>query len=1078
MEDSANVVTEFKEPLILTASVQHVKDEWVLDSGASFHITPNKELLFDLEEFKGGKVFMGNNTQCDVQGMGKIKVLNSDGSVIILTEVRYMPSMSRNLISYGCLDKAGCHYEGNDGMIQFYKGDQKVLAGKYKDGLYYLDGVVSKSEVVVAKLDTDLTKVWHSRLGHMSQKNMDVLVREGYLTKKDIQTLSFCENCVFGKAHKLSFPKGKHTSKETLEYIHSDLWGSPSVTPSLAGCQYFITFIDDYSRKVWIFFLKTKDGAFQRFKEWKASVENQTKKSIKCLRTDNGLEYCNSQFDTLCKEAGIKRHKTCTYTPQQNGVSERMNRTIMEKVRCMLSESGMEERLWAEAASTAVYLINRSPNSSVNFRLPEEIWSGVKPDLSNLKRFGCTAYVHVRQSKTSPRAVKGSFVGFPQGTKGFRIWLPEEEKCTISRNVIFNEDEMFRDLKDTVQESREQDEEAPGKKVKRVTFNPELIQGPSGRITSVGNPAQSGVTSDIEAKSDSEPKENEASETQEEQFNLENYVLARDRVRREIKLPSKFDDYDLVAYALAAAEDLDIDEPKTIEEAKRSKYWKQWLKAMEEEMSSLDKTGTWQTVEKPEKKKIIGCKWVFKFKEGIPGVEEPRFKARLVAQGFSQVEGIDYTEVFAPVVKHVSIRIMLSLVANEDFELEQLDVKTAFLNGELEEEIFMNQPEGFVEKGKERKVCLLKKSLYGLKQSPRQWNKKFDEFMKTQDFRRSLYDPCVYIKGSEVSQMIYLLIYVDDMLIASKDLSKIKELKENLKNRFEMKDLGAASRILGMDIIRDRKSGWVKLCQRSYLEQVLRTFNMSEAKAVVTPTGAQYKLRSLNEEELRTERELMSEIPYASAVGSLMYAMVGSRPDLGYAVGLVSRYMGNPGRIHWEAVKLIMKYLAGASSFCLNFTKSSNFRVEGFCDADYASDLDRRRSVTGYVFQVGGNTISWRSGLQHIVALSTTESEYMALTEAVKEAIWLKGFCGDLGFQQENVKVFCDSQSAIHLAKNGGFHERTKHIDTRLHFIRDVIAQGDVVVEKIHTSKNPADFLTKSLPGNKFRECLELLKIA
>ena len=495
-------------------------------------------------------------------------------------------------------------------------------------------------------------------------------------------------------------------------------------------------------------------------------------------------------------------------------------------------------------------------------------------------------------------------------------------------------------------------------------------------------------------------------------------------------------------------------------------------------MSSLDKTGTWQTVEKPEKKKIIGCKWVFKFKEGIPGVEEPRFKARLVAQGFSHVEGIDYTEVFAPVVKHVSIRIMLSLVANEDFELEQLDVKTAFLNGELEEEIFMNQPEGFVEKRKERKVCLLKKALYGLKQSPRQWNKKFDEFMKTQDFRRSLYDPCVYIKGSEVSHMIYLLIYVDDMLIASKDLCKIKELKENLKNRFEMKDLGAASRILGMDIIRDRKNGWVKLCQRSYLEQVLRTFNMSEAKTVVTPTGAQYKLRSLNEEELRKEKELMSEIPYASAVGSIMYAMVGSRPDLGYAVGLVSRYMGNPGRIHWEAVKWIMKYLAGTSSFCLNFTKNSNFRVEGFCDADYASDLDRRRSVTGYVFQVGGNTISWRSGLQHIVALSTTESEYMALTEAVKEAIWLKGFCGDLGYQQENVKVFCDSQSAIHLAKNGGFHERTKHIDTRLHFIRDVIAQGDVVVEKIHTSKNPADFLTKSLPSNKFRECLELLKIA
>ena len=1069
--NSVNIAEEKEEPLVLVASQQATKDEWVLDSGCTFHITPNKDVLFDLEDIEGGKVLMGNNTISEIKGIGKIRIMNDDGSSEILTDVRYMPTMGRNLISYGLLEKMGCRYEGKDFMVQFYKGDKKVISGKYCDGLYYLQGTVLDGEAAVARPDIDLTKRWHSRLGHMSLKGMNILVKDGYLNEKDVKTLEFCENCVLGKAHKLSFPKGKHTTKEVLEYIHSDLWGSPSVVESLGGCFYFVTFIDDFSRKVWIYFLKSKNEVFQNFKEWKTCVETETGKKVKCLRTDNGLEFCNTQMDTLCKEAGIKRHRTCVYTPQQNGVSERMNRTIMEKVRCMLTEAGLEQKFWAEAASTAVYLINRSPSTAINFKLPAEVWSGTKTDLNHLRKFGCTAYVHVTQAKTSPRAMKGVFMGYPDGTKGYRVWLPEELRCTVSRNVIFNEEEMFKDIKGISEKKR---------KTKKVTFNPVLIQGPSNTTTDTEteDTVQGGVSP---ASENSEP-ESASSESEEEvvgaqQENLDNYILARDRIRREVKKPSRFDDSDCVAYALATAEEINKDEPKSYLEARRSKSWKLWNEGMQEEMDSLEKNQTWKLVEKPEKKKIIGSKWVFKLKEGIPGVEKPRYKARLVAKGFSQVEGIDYTEVFAPVVKHVSIRIMLSLVANYDLDLEQLDVKTAFLYGTLDEEIYMAQPEGFVEEGKEDQVCLRLKSLYGLKQSPRQWNRRFDSFMKQQGFEKGAYDPCVYMKGSDSSHMVYLLIYVDDMLIASKDSKEIKRIKDSLKREFEMKDLGAASRILGMDIIRDRKKGTLKLSQGKYLQKVLETFNMAESKAVVTPIGPQFKLKSLTQKEEHEEARFMNVIPYASAVGSLMYAMVGSRPDLCFAVGLISRYMSKPGRIHWEAVKWVMRYLKGALDSDLLFTKGEDFKVRGFCDADYATDLDRRRSVTGYVFQVGGNTISWRSGLQHIVALSTTESEYMALAEAFKEALWLKGFVSELGFKQDDVRVFSDSQSAIHLAKNGGFHERTKHIDTRLHFMRDVIEAGDVTVHKIHTSINPADFLTKCVPGQKFETCLEILKV-
>ena len=320
-------------------------------------------------------------------------------------------------------------------------------------------------------------EVWHT-----SQKGLELLVKAGYLNQNEVKKLDFCESCVFGKAHKQSFKKGKHTSKEVLEYVHSDLWGSPSVVPSLAEKQYFITFIDDYSRKVWIYFLKTKDEAFDTFKEWKVEVETQTGRNLKCLRTDNGLEYCNKIFDSYCASTGVKRHMNCVYTPQQNGVSERMNRTIMERVRCMLSESGMEERFWAEAASTTVYLINRSPSSAIDYKLPEELWSGAKPGIKHLRRFGSTAYVHTTKAKTSPRALKGYFVGYPQGTKGFRVWLPDEERCTISRNIIFHEEDSQRTA--LSREVNEADQKGKGKAVikedrKCVSFSPRLIRGPT-----------------------------------------------------------------------------------------------------------------------------------------------------------------------------------------------------------------------------------------------------------------------------------------------------------------------------------------------------------------------------------------------------------------------------------------------------------------------------------------------------------------------------------------------------------------------------------------------------------------------
>ncbi|KAL1223418.1 Retrovirus-related Pol polyprotein from transposon TNT 1-94 [Cardamine amara subsp. amara] len=804
-------------------------------------------------------------------------------------------------------------------MQVFYK-EKEVLAGDYKDTLYFLDGMPEMEQANAAVRSVDTTDLWHIRLGHMNARGLQLLVKKELIKSRDVKDFKQCEFCILGKAHRISFKIGIHTSKEPLEYVHSDLWGSPNVTPSLSKCQYYMSLVDDFSRKVWVYFLRTKDEAYEKFVEWKSITENQCGKKLKALRTDNGLEYCNKTFDDHCKLHGILRHKTCPYTPQQNGVAERLNRTILEKVRSLLSETGLGESFWAEATSTVVYMINITPSTPLNFEIPEEVWSGRKPEYSHMRRFGCLVYYHVDQGKLKPRAKKWIFMGYPQGVKGYRIWSLDDKKCIVSRDTIFCEDVVYKDIGKT---SKDQGDVSDPKGKKKVTFElPGDHDNVDGSTASGGNSGGGGVMPD----SDQGEEENSGDESGPEVSNspLDNYLLARDRVRRNIKKPSRFVEADIVAYALNVAKLMDEDEPNNYQEAISGRYKEQWKAAMKEEMESHHKNQTWNLIPKPEKQRVVGCKWVFKFKPEIPGVEKPRFKARLVAKGFSQIEGIDYHEVFSLVVKHITIRLMLSMVVDLNIELEQLDVKTAFLHGKLDERILMEQPEGYV-KGDD-KVCLLQRSLYGLKQSPRQWNLRFDQFIKSQGYSRSEYDPCVYLKCYKEDCYVYLLLYVDDMLVAAKDMKEIIKLKTILSSEFEMKDLGAASRILGMDISRDRSKGVLKLSQQAYLEKVLRKFSMDQSKPVQTPMGCHFKLSSRKEEEKAETEAEMKQVPYSNAVGSLMYAMVGSRPDLAYTVGLVSRFMGSPNQNHWDAVQWILRYIINSKDLSLTFKKSEKLK--------------------------------------------------------------------------------------------------------------------------------------------------------
>ncbi|KAK0592998.1 hypothetical protein LWI29_028837 [Acer saccharum] len=449
-----------------------------------------------------------------------------------------------------------------------------------------------------------------------------------------------------------------------------------------------------------------------------------------------------------------------------------------------------------------------------------------------------------------------------------------------------------------------------------------------------------------------------------------------------------------------------------------------WQKAMQSEIESMFDNKVWSLVDLPKGIKPIGCKWVYKRKRGMDGKVET-FKARLVAKGYTQKEGIDYEETFSPVAMLKSIRILLSIAASLDPEIWQMDVKTAFLNGSLDESIYMMQPEGFIEKSQVDKVCKLQKSIYGLKQASRSWNIRFDQAVKGFGFIQNPDEPCVYkrIKGDK---LVFLILYVDDILLIGNDVGVLTSVKERLAKQFDMKDLGEASFILGIQVIRDRKNRTIALSQASYIDKILSRFSMQDSKKGMLPFRHGIKLSKEQVPKNEHEEQFMSRVPYASAVGSLMYAMLCTRPDICFAVGIVSRFQSKPGPDHWTAVKHIFKYLKRTRDNMLVYSGGDLVPV-GYTDSDFQSDSDSRKSTSGAVFTIGGGAVIWRSIKQSCISNSTMEAEYVAACEAAKEAVWLRQFLIDLEVvpnANKQITIYCDNSGAVANSKEPRSHKR------------------------------------------------------
>ena len=562
-----------------------------------------------------------------------------------------------------------------------------------------------------------------------------------------------------------------------------------------------------------------------------------------------------------------------------------------------------------------------------------------------------------------------------------------------------------------------------------------------------------------------------------------------------------------------------IPEPKTFREVLSSPYKEYWLEAVVDELQSMRDMDVFEKVRAAvlsrEGRRAIGCKWIFKVKYLSDGRVD-RFKARLVAQGFSQREGIDFKETFAPVMMYKSMRVMLVGSCALDYEIKQMDVQTAFLYGDMEEVVYMRMPPGMeymdgmegavntctlgsapsVERGGDGNeyVLRLKKALYGTKQASRQWYQNMNTTLRMCGFQPCVTDPCVYVKQSRTGQPMWIGLFVDDLLpqYHLTDEEEWKETKAILMNRYKMKDLGDAEWVLGMKIHRDRKRRTLKLDQSQYLERVLKEFGMEECKPLETPEEVGVQLTKQDQAHTPMQKEEMVNVPYMELVGSLLYASISTRPDICHAVSVCSRFMNNPGVKHWMAAKRICRYIRGSMEQALNFQPSLNHKqtnttltphnihattatVRVYCDADWAGDVDDRRSTSGCVLMLFGCPVVWLSKKQTTVALSTAEAEYMALSLAVSEAKWLKQFVSELGFVVDvPIPIHTDNQAALAIASSNAIaHSRTKHIDIRHHYVREAVDEGWIRIEWVDTKNQVADVFTKALPKQTFKQLTE-----
>lgn len=1075
----------------------------IIDSGATHHVMSSSS-MFEEGTYQTVKrinpstntpycVRTGGGERHPVVGMGSV-VLHSQWEsvpvVLRLKTVLHVPSMKYNIFSVKEAALRGAVTQFFGDSVEVKMMNTTVLRGKVRNGMYVAPTVKSDWYVEVLPVDCDLSRIlltescanvcvvsferWHQRLGHPAYSVLNAMIQHdtahGLHCSSEIPTHK-CDVCQLAKQHRASFSTSHTETFRVLEMVHADTMG-PVRPSSLGGSKFVLVVLDDFSRFSAVRFLESKaeiPGALIDLLElW----QRQTTQELLVLRTDNGTEFCNSALKSYLTSNGIKHQLSVRYTPEQNGRVERVNRTLGDRTRALMLESGVPKKLWAEAMSTANFLRNVVPALKMSAS-PYELFTGKKPDLSMLRIFGCTAYAHIPRQlrgKLDSCSEIGMLVGYSATSKAWRIAFKRDNGHLVIAervHVVFDESKFV--ALDEVSKLSKSDLVDLGLHVDSMGENSTRRQHNIGQNDQAGNDDEENADH-IEHEEERFENEDAADEGAEDEpaavQNMQQIpnehadvideapVAEQPALRRSSRVSAKpwrpYDGEITVTQGLT-------DTPLTVTECKSRPDWPQWQAAINTELQALTATHTYEVVKLPEGRKALPTRWVFKLKRDSVGRVQVH-RARLAVKGFHQKPGIDYEEVFAPVSRHATFRTMVSIVCQEDMEMHQMDVRTAFLNAQLDEEVYVKIPEGAGDTA--NYVWKLNKAMNGLKQAPRAWYKTLRKSLNSLGYFQTNADPSLYIKQTpKVYSMI--LVYVDDLLIAGR-FPEVESVKNEIAKIFEVKDEGEATFFLGISIKRDRTNRRVWLGQTKYALEIIDRFGLSECKPRRIPLDANLQL-SKNKGE--PNLELLTT--YQEMVGALLYLSNCTRPDIAHAVGMLARFMSNPCEDHAKAAKQVLRYVAGSTKMGIEF-KPSKKGITGYSDADYAGDPDKRKSTSGNVFILNQGAISWSSKLQGTVAASTCEAEFIAAAMATKEALWLKMLLHEISGGCEAIDLYVDNQGALKLIHHPHAHQRTKHIDVAYRFVQEYVERGEIHCQYVGTTDMVADCLTKSLSVTQF----------
>ena len=778
-----NVVTDELGDVNLCAVISEVNlvgtnpQEWWIDTGATRHVCSVREHFSSYKPIVGGeKMYMANSATSTIEGEGSIVLKMTSGKKVTLNNVLHVPELRKNLISGSVLSKHGFRIVFESDKVILSKSGMYVGKGYVVDGLFKMNVMVLRNEMNKATTSSayviestnivESTNVWHGRLGHVNFNSLRRILKLNHIPFDEIQKHNKCETCAEAKTTRAIFPNAFRNTKP-LDLVHSDVCDL-SATPSRGGNEYFITFVDDCTKYCYVYLMKSKDESVHKFALFKKEVENQLEKKIKVIRSDRGGEYV-APFGRFCAEHGIVHEVTPPYSPQSNGIAERKNRSLKEMMNALLISSGLPQAMWGEAILSANYLLNRIPRKNES-ETPFELFKGRAPSYDHLRVWGCLAKVLVpppKQVSVGPKTVDAILIGYAHNSNAYRFLVHKSDNSRVYKNTILESRnatffEYVYPLKSvehvsTYKRTRESEGSVNVETCDKNVCEPEGI---------IETETMSSQSKEVEEE---EPRRSK-------------------RTRFE-----KSYGPDFVTYMLES-------EPRTYSEAVNSTEGPLWKEAIQSEVDSILQNHTWELVDLPPGCKPLKSKWIFKRKMKADGTID-KYKSRLVICGNRQTEGLDYFDTYSPVTRITSIRLVLAIAALRNLEVHQMDVKTAFLNGELQEEIYMEQPEGFIATGNERKVCRLVKSLYGLKQAPKQWHEKFDKAVLSSGFKINECDKCVYVKSTKDGYVI-LCLYVDDMLIVGSNRKMIQSTKDMLNSKFDMKDMGLEDVILGVRIKR------------------------------------------------------------------------------------------------------------------------------------------------------------------------------------------------------------------------------------------------------------------------------------